>query len=186
MTGEPDPELVKAAKEEYEPGKIKAGEELPPTLKQALMDHMVPAIIKGAWEGILALPEKEREAVFEAASKRCHQKIIEFAGFDPGEINDVDEFMAAWDEAFGGIMRGKREGDTIVWEFATAEYGGCQCPLVRLGFVEADARLCPCSCGVIRRRFEMVTKRPLKVELIDSLLTTGADKCRYRIHLNPE
>jgi hypothetical protein len=185
MSGEVNPELAKAAKEEFQPGKVKAGDELPPAVKQALLDVMVPAIIHGAWEGIFALPDEAREAVFKAAAKRCHEKIIEFAGFDPGAMDDVDEFMAAWETAFGGMMRGRREGDIVHWECSTGDYGGCQCPLVRLGFVEPDAKLCPCSCNVIRQRFEMVVKRPVTVELLDSPLTNGAEACRYLIHLRP-
>jgi hypothetical protein len=97
-------------------------------------------------------------------------------------MNDIDEFMAEWEKAFGGIMRGRREGDTIYWEFAS---NGCTEPMVLLGLIEPNPVLCQCSCKMIKRRFEMVTKTPVMVELIDSVLTTGADKCTYRIHLNP-
>jgi hypothetical protein len=186
MAGEPDPELVKAAMEEFQPGKIKAGDETPPALKQAMMDFMIPAITKGIWEGIFSLPDEAREIVFKAASKRCCDQIDEFAGFDPADYDDVDEFMAAWDKAFGGMMTGKREGDTIVWEFGASEHGGCTAPEVMLGLVEPNPLLCQCSCQMIKRRFEKVTKRPVEVKLLDSYLTNGADKCRYLINLNPD
>jgi len=182
MTEEITPELRKAAQEEFEPTKLKAGEELPPAVRQAMMEFMVPAIAKGVWEGIYALPDEARDIVFKAASKRCNEQICKFAGFDPSEINDVDEFMVEWEKAFGGIMKGKREGDTIYWEFAS---NGCTEPMVMLGLIEPNPKLCQCSCHMIKRRFEMVTKSPVKVELLDSVLTTGADKCTYLIHLRP-
>ena len=178
-----DPKLKKAAQEEFEPTKLNADEELPPIVKQAMMDFMVPAIAKGIWAGIYALPEEARNIVFEAASKRCCEQICRFAGFDPSEMNNVDEFMVEWEKAFGGMMKGKREGDTIYWEFAS---NGCTEPMVMLGLIEPNPILCQCSCKMIKRRFEMVTKSPVKVELQDSVLTTGANKCTYLIHLNAD
>jgi hypothetical protein len=177
-----DPEIIEAAKEEFEPTRLKAGEELPPAVKQAMMEFMVPAIAKGAWEGILALPDEARDMVFKAAAKRCNEQICKFAGFDPSEMNDVDEFMVEWEKAFGGIMKGKREGDTIYWEFLS---NGCTAPEVILGLVDPNPKLCQCSCHMIKQRFEMVTKSPVVVELLDSFLTTGANKCSYLIHLRP-
>jgi len=182
MTEEINPELRKAAQEKFEPTKLTAGEDLPPEVKQAMMEFMVPAIARGVWEGIYALPDEARDIVFKAASKRCNEQICRFAGFDPGEMNDVDEFMVEWEKAFGGMMRGKREGDTIYWEFAS---NGCTEPLVLLGLIEPNPKLCQCSCQMIKRRFEMVTKSPVEVELLDSVLTTGSDKCSYRIYLKP-
>ena len=175
------PELRKAAKEEFEPTSLKGGERLPPSVRQSMMDFMVPAIARGVWEGIYALPDEARRIVFEAASRRCNEQICKFAGFDPSEMNDVDEFMAEWERAFGGMMRGTREGDTIYWEFAS---NGCTEPLVLLGLIDPNPHLCQCSCMMIKRRFEMVTKTPVEVELVDSVLTTGANRCSYRIRIS--
>ncbi|MFC1847871.1 hypothetical protein ACFLXV_00975 [Chloroflexota bacterium] len=182
MNDELDPEMIEVAKEEFEPTKLKAGEELPPAVKQTMMEFMVPAIAKGTWEGIFALPDEARDMVFKAAAKRCNEQICKFAGFDPSEMNDVDEFMVEWEKAFGGIMKGKREGDTIYWEFLS---NGCTAPEVILGLVDPNPKLCQCSCHMIKQRFEMVTKSPVVVELLDSFLTTGANKCSYLIHLQP-
>jgi hypothetical protein len=182
MNEEIAPELRKAAQEEFEPTKLKSGEDLAPAVRQAMMEFMVPAIARGVWEGIYALPDEARAIVFSAASKRCNEQICKFAGFDPGEMNDIDEFMVEWEKAFGGMMKGRREGDTIHWEFAS---NGCTEPLVLLGLIEPNPKLCECSCHMIKRRFEMVTKSPVKVELVESVLTTGADKCSYLIHLRP-
>lgn len=182
MSEEINPELRKNAQEAFEPTRLKSGEELPPAVRQAMMEFMVPAIARGIWEGIYALPDEAREIVFSAASKRCNEQICQFAGFDPGEINDVDEFMVQWEKAFGGMMKGRREGDTIYWEFAS---NGCTEPMVMLGLIDPNPKLCQCSCHMIKRRFEMVTKSPVKVELVESVLTTGADKCSYLIHLKP-
>jgi len=52
MTEEINPELRKAAQEEFEPTKLTAGEDLPPAVRQAMMEFMVPAIARGIWEGI--------------------------------------------------------------------------------------------------------------------------------------
>lgn len=182
MNKEIDPQIKKTAQEEFEPTKLSEDGGLPPTVRKAMMDFMVPAIVKGVWEGIYALPEEAREIIFDAASKRCCEQICNFAGFDPGGFNNVDEFMTEWEKAFGGMMKGTRDGDTIYWEFAS---NGCTEPMVLLGFVEPNPVLCQCSCKMIKRRFEMVTKSPVRVELLDSVLTTGATKCTYLIHLNP-
>lgn len=182
MTEEISPELRQSAQEEFDPSNLKTGEDMPPAVRQAMMEFMVPAIARGVWEGIFALPDEARAIVFRAASKRCNEKICKFAGFDPSEMNDVDEFMVEWEKAFGGMMKGRREGDTIYWEFQS---NGCTEPMVMLGLIDPNPKLCECSCLMIKQRFEMVTKSPVVVELVDSVLTTGADKCTYLIHLKP-
>jgi hypothetical protein len=69
MPEEVPPELKEAAQEAFEPTNLKQGEELPPAVRQSMMEFMVPAIVRGICEGIYALPGEARDIVFEAASK---------------------------------------------------------------------------------------------------------------------
>ena len=57
--------------------------------------------------------------------------------------------------------------------------------MVMLGLIEPNPILCQCDVLMVKGRFEKVTKSPVTVELLDSVLATGANKCSYLIHLRP-
>ncbi len=95
---------------------------------------------------------------------------------------------------------GKREGN-IIYEtkipymakqyLATTDptlkrYYSCHCPWAREAIKNGDkkitANLCYCSAGFMKKSWEVIFKQPLKVEVIESVLS-GGDCCRFAIHL---
>jgi len=143
-------------------------------------------VLRGCFEGILGLDEKARDMALRETSRRCLANVVERAGFDPRKINDIDEFIEAWSKAFPGRRNIQRVGDLLQWQFNPPTTGApCPCPFVRDGVIEPSPKLCLCSANWVRHLVEMVTKKPVQVDLIESPLTTGADACRFVVHLKP-
>lgn len=68
-------------------------------------------------------------------------------------------------------------------------YYYCHCPWAREAIKSGDVQLaetfCNCSGGFHKKAFEVIFKQPLKVEVLESVLT-GDDRCRFAIYLPPE
>jgi hypothetical protein len=57
--------------------------------------------------------------------------------------------------------------------------------MIRQGKLKPTPLWCKCGTNFEKAMFEAVVKHPVQVELLDSPLTTGADACRWLIHLKP-
>ncbi len=68
-------------------------------------------------------------------------------------------------------------------------YYACHCPwareAIRNGDVPLVADLCYCSGGFHKKPWEVVFRRALQVEVLESVLR-GDERCRFAIHLPPE
>lgn len=77
-----------------------------------------------------------------------------------------------------------REKDPIM-----KRYYACHCPWVREGIRQQDTGLmadfCYCSAGFHKKPFEVVFRKPLKVNVLETVLG-GDTKCRFAIHLPEE
>jgi hypothetical protein len=115
----------------------------------------------------------------------------DFLGLDDGQLEDI--------QRRGWGVAGVREGDTIVatkmpFEFhryfeATTpkerRYRFCHCQGVREVIRRGDIFpkiYCYCGAGFYRGIWEHILQRPVKVEVLDSVLC-GGDFCRIAIHL---
>jgi hypothetical protein len=68
-------------------------------------------------------------------------------------------------------------------------YYACHCPWARDAIKNGDVKLveefCYCSGGYHKKPWEVILGRPLRVEVLESVLW-GDDRCRFAIHLPPE
>ncbi len=79
------------------------------------------------------------------------------------------------------------EGNVIHFEYtSSAETGGaspegvCLCPMVESRPAGLSRTFCQCSVGYVREMHEQKFGRPVKVELLDSVLY-GGKRCRFKI-----
>ncbi len=79
------------------------------------------------------------------------------------------------------------EGNVIYFEYtASAETGSaspegvCLCPMVESKPAGLSRTFCQCSVGYVKELHEQKFKRPVKVELLDSVLY-GGKRCKFKI-----
>ncbi len=79
------------------------------------------------------------------------------------------------------------EGNVVYYQYeASAETGGaspagvCLCPMVESRPAGLSRTYCQCSVGYVREMHEQKFGRPVKVELLDSVLY-GGPRCRFKI-----
>jgi hypothetical protein len=79
------------------------------------------------------------------------------------------------------------EGNVIYWQYTgSAETGGaapegvCLCPMVESRPVGLSRTYCQCSVGYVEELFAQKFRRPVKVELLDSVLY-GGKRCKFKI-----
>jgi Family of unknown function (DUF6144) len=63
-----------------------------------------------------------------------------------------------------------------------ASYDRCYCGSVSATRQPISSTYCHCSCGWYRQLFETLLKRPVKVDLLGSIIQ-GDERCRFLIHL---
>ena len=123
------------------------------------------------------LDEKTRVQVMERSScdfekrKREAKKIYESS-------RNIDEFIEKLGNRCNQL---ERKGDIL---YCTKIYG-CDCGWVRATKTPISSTFCHCAKGYIIKYFEAVFQRPLKVELLQSVVN-GDEVCQFAIHLDDE
>ena len=80
-------------------------------------------------------------------------------------------------------MRIVREGNVLYQYYAPPIYRmRCFCSLVNSLEGNISPTYCQCSKAFVRRMWETALERPVKVDLLQSVLT-GADECKFAVHL---
>ncbi len=136
--------------------------------------------VKGAMERLDALvDEQTRCELMEDCGRMC-------AGVNKSEMDEakerrkkyktVDEFL----EAEASVQRIFREGD-ILYQYYGPE---CACGLVNKlpAGEKISVTYCRCSAGFLKAYWEQVLERPVRVEVIHSIIS-GAKECKFAIHL---
>jgi len=140
---------------------------------------------KGAMERLDALvDETTRNLVMEHCGYSCasaNRSHINKAIATRKEYKSIGEFL----EAEEGNLGFTREGNVIYQIYTPQKHGiRCYCSLVR--GLSADQNMsptyCHCSAGFVKKFWEGVLERPVKVELIHSVMS-GAEECKFAIHL---
>lgn len=132
------------------------------------------------------LDEPTRRRVMAANGKAC------FSGFradmktrtTPATREEMKAWVAKQAAASGYSM----EGDTIVMKYPRAAEAGqasapkaCLCPAAEAQAPKKlSATYCWCSVGYVKEMHDRVFGRPVKVELVESVLM-GHDRCMFRI-----
>jgi hypothetical protein len=127
--------------------------------------------------------EAARELCLKCTGEMCNSLFLPYGNLDT-EV-DIDTFIQNLMDAFPGMRKLERKGDIIHYDFYPEVKGECMCPMIALGHLEPTPLWCICGNHFNRAMFEKVMKHPVRVELLESPLTTGSDLCRRLIHLNP-
>lgn len=118
------------------------------------------------------------KAVMEACGQQCIGKsILEKVKVLQQNSRNIDELINKLNHAHigGGYLR--RE-DNIIY----ASYERCYCGSVSKTRQPISRIYCQCSCGWYKKLFETILEKPVKVELLDSIIH-GADMCRFIIYI---
>jgi len=140
---------------------------------------------------------RQRKEAFVAELEACQR---EGRLFYAQEVTDEVLDFVRNDPEMGG---GKREGN-IIYEtkipYMTRKYlaepdptlkryYACHCPWARQAVKKGDMRLaetfCYCSGGFHKKPFDVIFERPLKVQVLESVLK-GDERCRFAIYLPEE
>lgn len=140
---------------------------------------------------------KKKRQAFVRKLKKCQR---EGQLFFAQEITDE---VIAFVQNDPEIEGGRRDGNTIYVSkipYMTKRYLAetdptlkryyyCHCPwareAIKSGGVRFAATFCNCSAGFHKKPWEVIFERPLKVEVLETVLN-GGSRCRFAIHLPPE
>jgi predicted hydrocarbon binding protein len=118
------------------------------------------------------------KAVMEACGQQCiGQSVIDKARRLKQDSSDIDEFLENLNHEHIGGGKLWRENDVIY-----ASYERCYCGSVSKTRQPISTIYCQCSCGWYKKLFEATLEKPVKVELLDSIIH-GADTCQFIIHI---
>jgi predicted hydrocarbon binding protein len=132
-----------------------------------LMDDLVVAVG----------PDKAKD-VMEVCGRQCiGLSILDKARKIQQEARDIDELLAKLNQAHIGGGKMRREHDVIY-----ASYEQCYCGSVSKAPTPINAVYCQCSCGWYKNLLETILGKPVKVELIDSIIH-GANTCQFKIYI---
>jgi hypothetical protein len=147
--------------------------------------------VKGAMERLDTLVSEETKIqIMENCGRNCadvNKKVIERAKARRQKFKSTDEFLDAERNKPQTGTRLVREGN-MLYQFYTprafTEPMRCYCGLLR-GLPDNEtvsSTYCHCSKGFVKRFWESVLERPVKVDLIQSAVS-GASECEFAIHL---
>ncbi|OGO08585.1 MAG: hypothetical protein A2Y61_06555 [Chloroflexi bacterium RBG_13_60_13] len=137
-------------------------------------------IIGGLLRGLFKLDDPCLATLFAEMAGACRARFLRRAEL-PADI-DMDGFIERMRLAGPGRIDIQRAGNEIVWS-EIAE-GQCSCPLVRLGVVELNPKLCACSVEWLRGVMEKFHDGDVAVELVESV-ANGSQSCVFRVKLLP-
>jgi predicted hydrocarbon binding protein len=128
-----------------------------------------------------------REKIMQNCGRACFEGAHGKRAAEAPKPEDVVKFMDGMKKYLGeeGI---KQEGDQMVVYFKyTANPRGlkvadgyCLCPIVEDAPKDISPTYCLCSVGYVREMFEQRIGKPVRVELIDSVLR-GGKGCNFKV-----
>jgi predicted hydrocarbon binding protein len=118
------------------------------------------------------------KSVMEACGQRCIGQSVLQKAFKLQQVSlDLDDLLGKLNqEHIGGGMLWREEN------MIHASYELCYCGSVSKTRKPISNIYCQCSCGWYKRLFETLLDKPVKVELLDSIIH-GADNCQFIIHI---
>ena len=116
--------------------------------------------------------------VLEACGQQCiGQNTLEKAKILQQSSRDFDDLLDKLNYAHIGGGNLRREEKVIY-----ASYERCYCGSVSKTRQPISLIYCQCSCGWYKKLFLTLLDKPVKVELLDSIIH-GADNCKFIIHI---
>lgn len=134
--------------------------------------------------------EETRIQIMENCGYNCAEKnkrVIERAKARRKKCESMDEFLDAEQRKPTKSTRLVREGDVLYQFYTPRSFTRpmrCYCSLLR-GLPDNEnisPTYCHCAKGFVEKFWEDILERPVKVELLQSVVT-GAEECKFAIHL---
>lgn len=122
-------------------------------------------------------PDKRKELMRACGLSCIGASTLKKAGKLMEQAADLDDLLSLLNKAHIGGGHLNRKGNII-----QAKYQRCYCGSVSKTKTEFSPTYCQCSCGWYRHLFETILKRPVRVELLSSIIQ-GDDCCRFDINL---
>ncbi len=122
------------------------------------------------------LKEADRKKLLEANGRACFRSSNGEPKAPPAP-DALDKFIAERQKSDGADAI-RREGNAIY--IALKNPGKCYCPLIGDNLKDMPATYCQCSVGYTKENFERLTGKPVKVELLESVLAGGRE-CRFKV-----
>jgi hypothetical protein len=152
----------------------------------------IAAWVKDAMKRLDKLVDKkERIQIRENCGYVCAQEnrsMIERARARRKMSQDIGRFFESEQRKTLSGTRLVREGNMLYWYFTPHSFSRpmrCYCSLLK-GLPEAETvstTYCLCSQGFVKKYWESVLGKAVRVELLESCLT-GAQECKFAIHLS--
>jgi len=147
--------------------------------------------VRGAMERLDAMVDGETKIqIMENCGRNCadvNKKVVERAKLRRKKFGSIDEFLEAEQKKPMAGTRLVRKGNMLYQFYTPRTFTRpmrCYCSLLRgLPNEETVSKTyCHCSKGFVKKFWESVLERPVKVDLIQSAVS-GADECEFAIHL---
>jgi hypothetical protein len=134
--------------------------------------------------------EKTRINIMENCGINCAQvnkRVIEKAKARRKMYINTEEFLEALEKDPMPGTRINREGDTLYHYYTPQNFTRpmrCYCSLLRgLPYNKTvSSTYCHCSKAFVKKYWETILEKPVKVELIQSAVS-GAQECKFVVHL---
>ena len=167
-----------------EPAK-KIAPEVIEAYRESIAPKVLLSLVRGIMKGVFELDEEARNRVLKEMAWACYDGFREFLEQPATTPMDIDSACEWLKKTVPHERCFHRTGDTVIWDEPMEDpYGGCMCPLVRLGLIEPRPELCVCSTLSQKRTLEELTGIPMEAELVESV-NTGFRNCLFRFHLKP-
>ncbi len=147
--------------------------------------------VRGAMERLDAMVNEETKIqIMENCGHNCadvNKKVIERAKLRRKKFKSTDQFLEAEQKKPIAGTRLVREGNTLYQFYTPRSFTRpmrCYCGLLR-GLPDEETvskTYCHCSKGFVKKFWESVLEKSVKVDLIQSAVS-GADECEFAIHL---
>ncbi|MFB0504583.1 MAG: DUF6144 family protein [Candidatus Bathyarchaeia archaeon] len=143
--------------------------------------------VKGAMDRLDKLADQgTRIQIMENCGYGCasvNRRYIEEAIASRRRYKNIDDFLEGEQRTYNMY----REGDVVYQVYSPQTQGvRCNCELVQA--LPEDEKIsptyCHCSKGFVKKWWEGVLERPVKVDIIQSVVS-GAQECKFAIHLRP-
>ena len=134
--------------------------------------------------------EKTRFQIMENCGYNCsvvNKRVIEKAKARRNKYKSINEFLEAEQRNPMTGTRLERNGNFLYQFYMPQLYTRpmrCYCSLLRglPAGEKVSLTYCHCSKGFVKKFWEGVLERPVKVELIESVVS-GAPECKFAVHL---
>ena len=123
-------------------------------------------------------PEDVQIKVMENCGRRCTgASTIEKAKRIKRNAQNLAELIDGLNKQHIGGGKLKLENNKI-----NVEYGKCYCGMVSKTKERFSSTYCNCSRGYLLELFEQIFEKPVKVDLVESVIQ-GAKSCKFIIHI---